>query len=352
MLGSTRDESALYQADAFRVWAGLAVIWFHSIESPALRASGVLGRFSVAFYTILGMVLIFEGLARRSNQHFTVFAGKRLRRLYLPFLGWSALTGAALFLLHAVDPKTHPVPLRLSILVSGTAEPLWFVPFFLVGSAIVFPLAKWSVGRVRREIAVAVLCGMVALGLDLIPWNDPPLRRVPLVGDLLRSTWNRWSAVYWGVVVAIAYRRWLIGWRWMPVLAILGIALAVGVGVWQWSFGIVPALKVAGGLGLVIASLGRSRNDLIRRVAKWGPLTYGLYLSHSLWIAVARAAAHLCGIPVSWERDVLVFIIAASASILSVQALFRSPALSWLVGGSATAGDARRRQQGVVDPAV
>ena len=52
--------------DAARVIATLGVVWFHSVESDALHTSGILGRFSVAFYTMAAMVFLVDSSNRRA----------------------------------------------------------------------------------------------------------------------------------------------------------------------------------------------------------------------------------------------------------------------------------------------
>ncbi len=53
--------------DAARVFATLGVIWFHSIESDGMQRSGVLGRFSVSFYTMAAMVFLVASVKRRKR---------------------------------------------------------------------------------------------------------------------------------------------------------------------------------------------------------------------------------------------------------------------------------------------
>jgi peptidoglycan/LPS O-acetylase OafA/YrhL len=321
--------------DACRFVAGVAVVWFHSIESDALNASGVIGRLSVAFYTIMAMVFLMEGIRRRPERSFLRFTTQRLRRLYLPFLGWSALTGATLVLLHAIDPNTYAPAIQLNSLVSGTALPLWFIPFLLVGSMLLFPAARWAVGNLHRELLLAAACGCIGLTLDSIPWNDPPLQSIPLIGKLLELSWHRWSALYWGIMLAVLYARWFKHWRWTGgggALAIMGLLVAIGTTTYQWYYGILPSLKVAGGVGLTLIAFSPARGNIVRFLARFAPLSFGLYLSHTLWIFVAHALANACHIPISWPRDVAVFILAVTASILSVHALSKHRSLQWLAG--------------------
>src|SRR5579884_1068324 len=85
----------LISLDAARVIATLGVVWFHAVESTELHTSGVLGRFSVAFYTMAAMVFLVDSSYRRRRPYLS-YALDRVRRLYLPFLGWGAITYLAI----------------------------------------------------------------------------------------------------------------------------------------------------------------------------------------------------------------------------------------------------------------
>ena len=326
------DKQRLELFDAMRFLAGVGVIWFHSVESAQLGPSGILGRFSVAFFTIMGVVVLYEGVRKHPERTFGDFAARRFRRLYLPFLGWSAIIGAVLVLLHEAVPEIHPAVVRLDLLVTGTAEPLWFIPFFILGNLLIFPLAQWMRKSPRRALAAALLCGIIALALDWLPWNTPPFHGVPLLGRLLELSWNRWSALYWGVVIAVLYSRGLRQSRFAPLLAIAGLLLTLAMLVYQWHSGVLAPLKVVGGIGLAFVALAPLRGSLISFMASLAPYSFGIYLSHALWILLARTLMSAAGLAASPERDVNVFLAALFASVISLRLLTRIPSLRWLAG--------------------
>lgn len=318
--------------DAMRFLAGVGVIWFHSVESAQLGPSGVLGRFSVAFFTIMGVVVLYEGVRKYPQRTLRDFAARRFRRLYLPFLGWSAIIGAVLVLLHEAVPAIHPAVLHLELFITGTAEPLWFIPFFILGNILIFPLAQWMKDNPRRELTAALLCGILALALDWIPWNHPPLHGVPLLGRLLELSWNRWSALYWGVVVAVLYSRGLRNSRFAPLLAFAGLLLTAALCAYQWHTGVTAPLKVLGGIGLAFVALAPLRGSIISFLGGLAPYSFGIYLSHALWILLARTLVSAAGLPVSPMRDLNVFLAALFASVISLRLLARHPSLRWLAG--------------------
>ncbi|MEI8195198.1 MAG: acyltransferase family protein [Phycisphaerae bacterium] len=318
--------------DAIRIIATLAVIYFHSIESETLRASGVIGRFSVAFYTLAAMIFMVRGIRRHPERGLWDYATMRFRRLYLPFLGWSLITAGSLMLLHLFDSGTAVPAIEVDSLVTGLAPQLWFIPFILVGGIALFPLTKLTLGERRWELLLACAAGIVALSLDWIPWNDPPLQQLPLVGKLLALSWHRWSALYWGLTLAILYTRWLRGTKLSGWMACGGLGLLLVTTAYQWIYGIVPALKVCGGLGVCLLAFAPWKHVLISKLGQLAPLSFGMYMSHTLWIGTARTLANYYGLPTCWQRDVLVFLLAVLASLLTVRILATSPMFEWLTG--------------------
>ncbi len=317
--------------DAMRFLAGVGVVWFHTVESPVLGSSGVLGRLSVSLFTIMGVVVLFEAVRKYPGRTLPEFAWRRVRRLYVPFLGWSAIIAAAALILHRFIPGIHPAAINLNTLVAGTAEPLWFIPFFVIGSILVFPLAKWIIGHPKREWTVAIVCAIAGAGLDWIPWNAPPFGHVPVLGRLLELSWNRWSAFYWGVALAVLFSQLLRGWRGSGLLAAGGFLLAAVMIIYQWHYAVVPGFKVLGGIGLAFVALAPLRGRVVTFLGNLAPLSFGMYLSHALWILLARAAAGEMGLALSWQRDVIVFL-PLGASVISLDLFSRQPMGCWLVG--------------------
>ena len=322
--------------DAIRVIAAVVVIYFHSIESETLRASGIIGRFSVAFYTMAAMVFLVRGLRRHPERGLAEYARGRFKRLYLPFLGWSVLTFAGMTLVHHFDRGTAVPAIELNSLVAGLAPQLWFIPFILVGGMVLFPLARLALGRGRREMLLASAAVLVAVGLDWLPWNDPPLQQWPLVGRMLELSWHRWSALYWGLALAIVVTRWMKvskgKSRMGSAMAWGGLALVVATTAYQWVYGIHPGLKVMGGLGVCLVAFAPWKHVLISKLGKLAPLSFGMFMCHTLWISAARALANHYQLPTCWQRDVLVFGLAVAGSVVTVRVLGASAALGWLAG--------------------
>ena len=317
--------------DAGRVVAGLGVVWFHSIESDSLRDSGAIGRFSVAFYTMMAMVFLFEHIERNPERHFAEFAWGKIKRLYVPFLAWSAISLPLLAGAKLLEPRLELPGLGWDFLVAGATLPLWFVPFVIVVTLLAFPLAKWVVKDRRRELAVLLACVAAALGLEYFPWGDSPLRGMPMAGRFMELSWNRWSAAYWGVALAIVYRRWLREWPWRSVIGIVGaVGTVVGVAM-MWHGGMTAGLKAHCGICFALLALAPWRGEWIEKIGRYGRLAFGLYFAHMTMIILLRCVANRAGIAVGWERDVGIFLATVGICGAVLVGMVRTKMLRWMV---------------------
>lgn len=348
----SRAIDRLVVLDAARVLAALGVVWFHTIESADLRASGVLGRFSVAFYSMVGVLFLFEHLERNPDRGFLTYAWGRIQRLYLPFLAWTAVSIGLFAAARATAfPDLHMPALDWNLLVGGATIPLWFIPFMVVAMMLVFPVAKFATRRRDFDLAVLGLALATALTLDYLPtvldsvtetdvtlWDSPPLQDVPVLGRFLALSWNRWSAVFWGMALAITYRRWIrdSAWRWL-----IGIAGGVGTVLLVSTMWVLasrdgtppnPALKVLTGLSFALMTLAPWRGPLIAWLGRYGYLSFGLYFVHMTVIVLVRAVVDRFHDDRCWARDVLVFGASVLLSVLLLRTLERFRVLKWMIG--------------------
>ena len=326
-----RAVDRLLVLDAARVVAAMGVVWFHTIESDTLRASGVLGRFSVAFYTIIAVLFLAEHLERNPDRTFGQYAWARIKRLYLPFLAWTALSLPVLMLARKWDSGL-PIPaLDYNLLISGATLPLWFIPFVVLATLLAFPVVKWAGRNRQRELMVLAASVGVALFLDLAAWDAPPLQGVPLIGKLLELSWNRWSAIWWGLALAIAYRRWLKDSSWRSLVGALGAVATVGLVATMWRFGMDSWEKVLCGLAFALLTLAPWRGVWVEKLGRYGRLSFGVYFMHMTVILVLRAIANQIHNDGCWQRDVVLFLVTVLVCWGSLIGLERVRALRWLI---------------------
>lgn len=327
-----REATRLPGLDAARVIATLGVVWFHTATSPELKTSGVLGRFSVAFYTMAAMVFLIDS-CRRRERSFAAYARDRFRRLYLPFLGWAAITLLIENLLHTFNPDFFAPTLNWNFLIDGQTLHLWYVPFLLVASLLIYPLAKWMLQSTPRQYAVAALCVALAIALDCELFNWLPTIRLPLVGYFFEQSAMRWSAVYWGVAVAIVWRNGLSTSRWRIPLAILGSAALLAAAIWMWNEGVTAALKVYGGMGLLLLALAPWKNKFVTALAPYGRMSSGIYFAHMAAIYLASEFLHsIEGADLGRCGDVMIYLMAVTLSFIAIRLMSLTPRLAWLAG--------------------
>jgi len=313
--------------DVARLAAAYGIIWLHTPRFDALGASRSIGRFAVPFFVFSTVFFVFEGLARRPERTFGQYARLRFVRIYLPFLAWSVIyLGFKLvkgFLLPE-QPNDYP---GLEILWTGGFYHLWFLPFILVVSLLAFVTAKATAGRGRAELAVAIAGAVAGTVLAVTPTPGFVLR----AGTFAGCVTNALPAVCWALALGIAVRHPATRVLERPAATIAGLLLVVASTAWVWRFGGAKLPETLAGLGVMVAALGPARTVWIGRLARLGPLAYGIYFAHMLFIKVLEAVAVRLDAPVTWQQDVTVVLIAAAASTLLARALSRRAATRWLV---------------------
>ena len=351
----------LASMDLARLAAAYGIVWIHSVRNPALAGSQALGRFAVPFFVFATVFFVFDGLRRRPERTFAEYARSRFVRIYLPFLAWSGiylLFKLAKGLLLPEQPNEYP---GLNVLWTGTAYHLWFLPFILAVSLVAFGIGKTILGRRHLQpavFAVAVVAGIVLAAM--------PTAKLPLPAGIYgRMLAHALPAVCWAVALAIAAGHPAAHRLERPAATVAAGLLAVASTAWVWHRGSAIMAENLAGLGLMVVALGPSgsaqkqvghdfivpgtlescptvntrqswiRRSLttgwLRRLGTLGPLAYGIYLAHLLFIKVFEALTVKLGLAVTWELDVGVFLLAAAGSTWLAWGLSRRPSTRWLV---------------------
>lgn len=292
-----QDQHHLF-VDNVRFWSMFAVVAIHStgvfntigVRSPLLiQASLTPVKFgTIAFFLISGFLL---GERIESCKPIE-YLGRRLRRIFLPWMFWVSLMTA--FLL-AADALHHRIAVRFAMeevpIVWGklfsciATTAFWFVPNLLLSLCILLLLRRYL-----RDVRL----GVVLFGINLFYVVNIYMRWLPSLHTeaLFGFVFYLWLGAYasWNFGVLI---RWLARVR---MNALVGLAVSTGL----LAFGEARILDHLGSpdpnntlrLSNQIFSIAVVLLILKLRHATWPRFvdvrnhTFGIYLSHSMILAI------------------------------------------------------------------
>lgn len=354
--GAQPPKGRLGGVDAFRIGASLSTVWIHATAITLLEPLGAFGRWAVPYFCFIAGLFLVAGVARAPDRGIPAYARERFFRLYTPFLFWTAVYLAARSIKRAVFSDEPPIELGFFRLLSGSSEHLWFLPFLLLASVLVFPLVRWAYGHERRE-AVVGLAG-VFIGLAIAMASAPrwfsyfALDSTPLsIEYFLSRTWNRAPSFVWGVSLGLLWRFRPSKMRLSAAEAATGGAVALACLVYLWAEGRNSALENLAGLGMSVLAFGPWPERFCQRAAAYGGISYGVYLAHPLFVQVGRAAAQLLAprvalghITETWWYGLALFAFGAVGAITFSLLVRRSRYTRWVI---ADRGPAAPRPDGL-----
>lgn len=313
--------------DAARMVAAVAIVWLHAPQSAELIPSTAIGRFAVPFFAASVVLFVFESLARGQRRTFTQFASNRFLRLYVPFLAWTAvylLFKLVKWILAPNQPNDFP---GISAIVTGGFYHLWFLPFALVISLLAFAVGRSVIGKPATESRCALAAAALAALLATLPM-PATLNRL---GPCAEYWWMALPAALGGAAIGIAYRHGAARWMEQRVATLSGLAIAIAASAWTWHVGRSSPAENVAGLGFLLFALGKWDGIGVRKLAQLGPLAYGIYLSHLLFIKSCESVFAKLRLPTTPTLDIAVFAIAAVGSTTLAWLLSRSTQTRWLV---------------------
>lgn len=310
--------------DAVRFLASTSVVWVHGVSSELFESSRAIGRIAVPFFCLVAGWVLVAGLRRRTADQWGVFLGGRLKRLYVPFLAWTvvysvAYAGASL----VVSPQPWKI-ISLSDLWSGTIGPLWFLPFLLASSIVLFPVIVLTLGsRTRERIACAVLA---VAGLILA--FQPPLADLgKVLGTelVVALAWHRFPCFLWGVALGLLIRTPLGSIRPTTRFLVPAVLAVAGSIAYVWVAGRHSAVEGLGGIGLLVLALVAipMTSGALSVAQSLGALSFGIYLSHGIFIMLGRKFASNAGVLGTWQADIGVFLFALLGAVILTRSIHR-----------------------------
>ncbi len=315
----------LVALDAARFLAAIAIIWQHTPESQQLKPFGSLGAFAVPFFIAVSILMTAESVRRKPDRGFAPYALARFKRIYIPFLIWTAIYLVIRNLKHKLLTHEPVVWFSPGMLIGGSAHHLWFLPFLFIVSLIVFAIARVMNGRSTIEwlvFAIAIVAGTIVAFMP----EDLFANRY-----LLDRAWAATPAVLWGIALAGIYRHIPRPvWR-SPTIPIVGVILLLAClapMVMKWHSHLTENLA---GIGLMLIALYDWPTKYSGGLSRFGALAYGIYLSHVMFIEGMQAVAARGGIHQAWWLDLVIFALATIGAILFTKVISRFPLNHWLV---------------------
>jgi surface polysaccharide O-acyltransferase-like enzyme len=310
--------------DVTRLLAAYAIVWLHTPRSTELMGSNVLGRFAVPFFVVATVFFVWQGLVDKPGRSFRGYAMSRFERIYLPFLAWSGIYLAFKGVKNAALPEQPNDFPGLEFLWTGSFYHLWFMPFILTVSLGVFLLGRLIVARPVLEVAMGFAC--LILGEVVALWPLPET----FAGPNLALIYAALPAVFWGIALSVVVHRGPARLLETTEAGVLGLIMMAASLAWLWQFGRGNMVENVAGLACTVVALAPWNNRVLAFVGRFGPLAYGIYLAHLLFIKSAEAILTKLGASSSWPIDVMVFLVAAIGSTALAWLLSQSRYTRWL----------------------
>ncbi len=309
--------------DLARLVGAFAVIWIHTVRSPELEVTTNAARFAVPFFaSAAGFAMLVS--SRSLQLSWAQFGRSRLARLYVPFLIWSAVYLLFKILKRMALPDQECELPGWEFWIVGGAYHLWFIPFLLISSLILFPIARisrtWSIAM-QRKIAWSAF----GIGVAIAAWGpqDDGAGQVSIL--FLQAI----PGLLWGCSLGWLYRiDTQLSFPPFPLMALFFIAMVLQVGIGRSSL-------LESGLGLLlllIVCLQRNGNthagvvvdapknsgirQWVKSVAGFGQVAMGVYFVHLLILKIGEAIAAKAHWSVSPATDFVIFLIVCASSLL------------------------------------
>jgi peptidoglycan/LPS O-acetylase OafA/YrhL len=288
----SRAADRLGWLDSLRVLGIVGVVWIHCTDVLCLDDWERLGRFAVPFFTAASALFVFKWVSCRPQGDFRSYFIARLLRIYLPFLGWSAIYS----LMKLLGAEERP-SLAISVLWTGTCTHLWFLPFLLVMNFAVYFVARTTV---RWPRAAPVAGGAALILGTLVAFHRTPAFLLPAsegASHTFAWGWLALPSALWAIFLAATYGGWDLRGLSAKRGALLGLALAVLAEARVVALGRTSWAENLAGVGCLLVAFGPCPGRLTAFFAPLGKLSYGVYLSHAAVMHVVLQSAQVLHLP-------------------------------------------------------
>jgi len=289
-------------------------------------------RFAVPFYLFASLYFQSLSLRRNADRSLGSYIAGRVRRLYFPFLAWSAIYLVAHDIKRAMFGH-GPMPVRVDVLLTGTEYHLWFLPFLLAVSILFAVIYRTLLAR-NASLRWMLIPALIIVGIlfTTMPLPGKAIDEFADLNNVYSHWWRASSAACWAMAFAWLTTLGPVVYSVGPIIAASGLALLITCSFKQVVDGIQIIPRSLTGLGAMLAALAPWRGPLVSRLARYGRYGYGVYLCHVLIVEPAHIViAKLHVQPNVWS-DLTTFVLAFAGAMILVNLFARSPKLKWLNG--------------------
>lgn len=281
-----------------RVAAACGVVWYHIKDGP-FKA---LGHGGLVCFVLISVVFLAMGSEKAA---FGSYLGKRVERILPPWLFWLAFYG----IFNLVKGKEF-LPSSENVaagILSGTWVGLWYLPFILLISPLVFGLATATAGL----HSAARAAGFFLIGIVI-------LFSSPQVGASWKSLepWGQWHHALASIPLGLAMHA-VLKTSGKTRVILMGTLVIVAEAVCTWMMLIDSATAVPYAVGIPLVGLGfLVPSGLPTAVTKLGGLCLGVYVMHSAVLSFLKL------VPVVGHSPLLLWV-GAVAVTFAATALMR-----------------------------
>ncbi len=314
---------------AARIIASLAIVWVHTPRSTALTPTLSVGVFGTAFFAAAAMFFMVRSLHREPARSFPAYCRKRLVRLGVPFLLWTIFYLLFRDFCRVVLSHERALAISPSMLLLGSELQLWFLPFLLLASLLMFPIVKLAS---RSHMSRKWGGGLLAFaGLLIVLMPVPAVYGSDDLRHFQKCVWYVLPCVFWGLSAALNYdwmSRTILRSRWTLAF---GIAITLASMTAVWLHGNSVCGKNIGGLGWLIVSLSMPSCQMGNKLARLAPLGFGIYLTHPFFQGIFRAISQKIHWNTTAASDLALFAFSVAGAVAFSWLLRQNQRTAWLI---------------------
>ena len=310
-----------------RFLAIAGIVWRHAAEA----SSPAVGFFGVPYFLIVSLLLLGRSVGGRPDEPMLPLMRRRVVRLYVPFVIWSIVYECMRRAKAICHREFETNLLSWWYPLGGSYRHMWFLPFLLITMLIAIPLLKWSARRTGRGRMIAAIAIAIAAVLVARPLPNVLIQGLDQHNAFLLSFYQAIPPALVGLALAALLGIPRRAMQWNNTVGLIGVAAIVATTAGQWRLD-EPTLLLStvGGIGGLLLAGAPMAN--IAPLAWLGRLSFGIYLSHVVFLRIVVQFAHGRGIEPSLTLDCTAFAFALIASTLLTFLLKKTRWTSWLIG--------------------